>query len=486
MNAPLTSAEHALPPHSIEAEHGLIGGLLLDNSAWDKISDQIHEGDFYRDDHRRIFRHIKCAIEAGRPADVITVFESIERLNEVEQAGGLAYLVAIASATPSAANIRRYAELIGDYALRRRIATVGEEIAGSAIRAEGRDARSLLDAAEGRLLQLSDFAARNGGAGLQSINEGAQDYLVRLQEIQEGTASAGVSTGFADLDRLTCGLQPGDMIVVAGRPAMGKSALALNIAEHLGVELGKPVAIFSLEMGMDQVRQRLISAHANIPGECFSRPGGLTADQWDDIATVTDKLRTASIFIDEAGCLTPSELRCRARRLHREHGKLGLIIIDYIQMMDHGGQGRENRQQEITSISRSIKSLAKELQVPIIALSQLSRKVEERADKRPIMSDLRESGAIEQDADLILLMYREEYYNPDTTEKGVAEIIVGKHRNGPTGVVKLAFQGQFARFRSLARAREASQVRQTPASGRAMVRIADDFGLGPDPLGRRI
>ncbi|MBK8119307.1 MAG: replicative DNA helicase [Sulfuritalea sp.] len=435
-----------LPPHSIEAEQSLIGGLLIDNAAWDRIGDVVRETDFYRDDHRRIFRHIGKLIQQGRPADVVTVYESIEQSNEVDQTGGLGYLGEIANATPSAANIRRYGEIVRERAILRQLVTVGDEIAGNALNPAGRDVKTLLDDAEQRIFQIAEAGNRsnNGFVAIQPLLGEVVERMETLLARDSQSDITGVATGFVDLDRMTSGLQAGDMIVVAGRPSMGKTAFALNIAEHVGVDLRLPVAIFSLEMSGPQIATRFLSSVGRID-QSKLRTGRLTDDEWDRMTVALGKLHEAPIHIDETGAINSTDLRARARRLHRQFGKLGLIIIDYLQLMSANRDG-ENRATEISEISRSIKALAKELQVPIVALSQLSRKVEERTDKRPLMSDLRESGAIEQDADIILMMYREEYYKPDTQDKGTAEVIIGKHRNGPVGKVRLTFINEFAKF----------------------------------------
>ncbi|HQR03256.1 MAG: replicative DNA helicase [Proteobacteria bacterium] len=439
-----------LPPHSIEAEQSLIGGLLLDNSAWDRIGDKVGEGDFYRDDHRRIFGHIRKLVETSRPADVVTVFESIEKSNEVEQTGGLAYLAEIASNTPSAANIRRYAEIVHERAVLRKLVTVGDEIASSALNPAGREAKQLLDEAEQKVFEIAEAGARDshGFIAIPKVLGVVVDKIQQLYERHDSSDVTGIPTGFVDLDNLTSGLQPGDMIVVAGRPSMGKTAFALNIAEHVGIEARLPVAIFSLEMSGPQLAMRFLSSVGRLDAHKL-RTGKLGDEEWDKMSVALGKLHDASIYIDDTGAISPTDLRTRARRLHRQYGKLGLIVIDYIQLMNSSREG-ENRATEVSEISRSIKALAKELDVPIIALSQLSRKVEERNDKRPLMSDLRESGAIEQDADIIIMMYRDEYYNKESNEKGMAEVIVGKHRNGPTGMVRLSFLGEYTKFANAA------------------------------------
>jgi len=435
-----------LPPHSIEAEQSLIGGLLLDNTAWDRVGDAVSEADFYRDDHRRIFMHIRKLVETGRPADVVTVYESIEKSNEVEQTGGLSYLGEMANNTPSAANIRRYAEIVRERAVLRKLVTVGDEIAASALNPAGRDVKQLLDVAEQKVFEIAEAGSRST-QGFQAIRPILGQVVDRIQELYDRdnpSEITGTPTGFTDLDRMTSGLQPGDMVVIAGRPSMGKTAFALNIAEYVGVEMGLPVAIFSLEMSGPQLAMRFLSSVGRLD-QTRIRTGKLNDEEWDKMTVALGKLHDAPIHIDETGAINSSDLRARARRLHRQCGKLGLIVIDYLQLMSSNREG-ENRATEISEVSRSIKSLAKELQVPILALSQLSRKVEERNDKRPLMSDLRESGAIEQDADIIMMMYREEYYKPDTQDKGVAEVIIGKHRNGPTGTVKLTFLGEYTKF----------------------------------------
>jgi replicative DNA helicase len=439
-----------LPPHSIEAEQSMLGGLLLDNNAWDRIADVVAESDFYRDDHRRIFRHIGKLCQSGRPADVVTVFESIELSNETDQTGGLSYLAEIANATPSAANIRRYAEIVRERAVLRRLVTVGDEIAGSALNPAGRDVKSLLDDAERRIFEIAEAGARTsqGFVPIQPLVGEVVQQMEALLARDSQSDITGIATGFSDLDKMTSGLQPGDMIVVAGRPSMGKTAFALNIAQHVGVDLGLPVAIFSLEMSGPQLAMRFLSSVGRID-QTRLRTGRLTDDDWERLTMALGKLHEAPIHIDETGAINPTDLRARARRLYRQCGKLGLIVIDYLQLMTSARQN-ENRATELSEISRSVKALAKELQVPIIALSQLSRKVEERTDKRPLMSDLRESGAIEQDADIIIMMYREDYYKPDTPDKGTAEAIIGKHRNGPTGTVRLTFIGEYTKFQNYA------------------------------------
>jgi replicative DNA helicase len=444
---PTAPLETVLPPHSIESEQSVIGGLLLDNSSWERISDIVGEADFYRDDHRRIFRHIRQLIEAGKPADVVTVFATIEVSHEVEQTGGMGYLGEIANATPSAANISGYAEAVRDRAVRRKLIAAANSIAGRAY-GRGSDLQALLDSAEHDVFAIADQSA-NGRQSIVTMRESLADFTDHLQDLYDRDGPCGLETGFVDLDRQLLGLQPGDLVILAGRPSMGKTALALNIVEHAGVALKKPVFFASLEMTHRQLTGRLISAIGQIPGDVL-RTARLSDQDWDRATAAIGQIHDAPIYIDETGAIDALQLRSRARRLHRDVGGLGLVVVDYLQLMSSAGDGAETRASAIGEITRALKALAKELQVPVIALSQLSRKVEERNDKRPLMSDLRESGAIEQDADIILMMYREEYYKQDTPEKGIAEVIIGKHRNGPTGTVKLAFRGEFTQFKSLA------------------------------------
>jgi replicative DNA helicase len=444
------TAQVKLPPHSVEAEQALLGGLMLDNAAWDRVGDLVSEADFYRDDHRRIFRHISKLIGLGKPADVVTVFESIEKSDEVQASGGLAYLGEIANTTPSAANIRRYAEIVRERAVLRKLVTVGDEIAASALNPLGKDAKQLLDAAESRIFEIAEAGARHT-QGFVPIQPLLGKVVERIQELYDRDSQSditGVPTGFTDLDQKTSGLQPGDMIIIAGRPSMGKTAFALNIAEHVAVDLGLPVAIFSLEMPGTQLAMRMLCSVGRLDQHRV-RTGRLNDDEWQRLTYALGKLHEAPVHIDESGGINAIDLRARARRLYRQCGKLGLIVIDYLQLMSATKDG-ENRATEISEISRSIKSLAKELSVPVIALSQLNRQLEQRPNKRPVMSDLRESGAIEQDADLIFFLYRDEVYNPDSAEKGIAEVNIGKHRNGPTGTVRLTFLGEYTRFQNYA------------------------------------
>lgn len=435
-----------LPPHSVEAEQSVLGGLLLDNAAWDKIADLISESDFYRGDHRLIWRHISKLIEHSRPADVITVSESLESTKELDSIGGLAYLGALAQNTPSAANIRRYGEIVRERAVMRKLAQVGTDIADAAYNPMGKEAGQLLDEAESKVFAISEEGARGkqGFLDMPPLLTKVVERIDLLYNRDNPSDITGVPTGFTDLDKMTSGLQPGDLVIIAGRPSMGKTALAINMAEHAALEAGLPVGIFSMEMGATQLVMRMLGSVGKLDQHKV-RTGKLADEDWRKLTDAVGRLNEAPIHIDETPALNALELRARARRLHRQYGRMGLIVVDYIQLMSASSQG-ENRATEISEISRSLKALAKELNVPVIALSQLNRSLEQRPNKRPVMSDLRESGAIEQDADVILFIYRDEVYNPESAEKGMAEVIIGKQRNGPIGTVPLVFQGEYTRF----------------------------------------
>jgi replicative DNA helicase len=439
-----------LPPHSVEAEQSVLGGLLLDNSAWDKVADLIAESDFYRGDHRLIYRHISKLIGNSKPADVITVAEGLESTKELEGVGGLAYLGALAQNTPTAANVRRYAEIVRERAVMRKLAEVGTEIADTAYNPMGKEAGQLLDEAESKVFAISEEGARGkqGFMDMQPLLTQVVERIDMLYNRDNPSDVTGVPTGFTDLDRMTSGLQPGDLVIVAGRPSMGKTSLALNMAENVALDSGLPVGVFSMEMGAAQLVMRMLGSVGRLDQHKV-RTGRLADEDWRKLTDAVGRLNDAPIHIDETAALNSLELRARARRLHRQYGKLGLIVVDYLQLMSSSSQG-ENRATEISEISRGLKALAKELGVPVIALSQLNRSLEQRPNKRPVMSDLRESGAIEQDADLILFIYRDEVYNQDSPDKGKAEVIIGKQRNGPIGTVTLVFQGEYTRFANFA------------------------------------
>jgi replicative DNA helicase len=442
-----------MPPHSLEAEQSVLGGLLLANEAWDKIGDIVGVDDFYRHDHRQIYQHISRLIETSKPADVLTVAESLQQTGDLAGSGGIPYLHLLAESTPSAANIRLYAEIVRERSIMRRLARVGTEIADSAYQPAGRNARQLLDEAESRVFEIAE-SGHKSESGFLSMSHLLSEVMTRLDDLAKNpSAHTGVESGFKDLDDMTSGMHEGELIIVAGRPSMGKTAFALNIAEHVGLVTKLPVFIFSMEMGGTQLAIRLLSSVARVDQQKVRTGHRLEARDWDQLNTALAKLNEAPIQIDETPGLNALEVRARARRMHRQYGGAGLIIVDYLQLMSASSQG-ENRATEISEISRSLKALAKELKVPVIALSQLNRSVEQRDVKKPVMSDLRESGAIEQDADVILFLYRDEVYAKSEEEKdqlrGKAEVIVAKQRNGPIGTIPLTFRGQFTRFENAA------------------------------------
>jgi replicative DNA helicase len=444
-------AQLRIPPHSIEAESSVLGGLLLDNAAWDRVNDLLADGDFYRYEHRLVFAAVGSLINASKPADVITVFEQLQGLGKAEEIGGLGYLNSLAQYVPSASNIRRYAEIVRERSILRKLVSASDEISTNAFNPKGRPVAAILDEAEQKIFNIGEEGARTK-QGFQAMDSLVVALLDRVQEMADNPNDVtGVPTGFYDLDRMTAGFQAGDLVVLAARPSMGKTALAINIAEHVALNEGLPVAVFSMEMGAAQLAVRIVGSIGRID-QGHLRTGKLTDEEWPRLTEAIEKLRTISLHIDETAGLTSSELRANARRLSRQCGKLGLIVVDYLQLMSGSSSDGENRATELGEISRGLKMLAKELQCPVIALSQLNRSVEQRPDKRPMMSDLRESGAIEQDADIIMFIYRDEYYTKDACkEPGVAEVIIAKQRNGPTGVVKLAFLNNITKFESLAR-----------------------------------
>ena len=448
----------ALPPHSIEAEQSMLGGLLLENSAYERVADVLTDDDFYRHEHKLIYRAISTLINENRPADIITVQEVLERNDQLSHAGGFEYLLTLAQSTPSAANIRRYAEIVRERSIIRQLADIGTEIARNAYNPQGKSAEQLLDEAENQVFQIAESTAKSK-QGFLEMPDLLQQNIERIDALYQRdnpNEVTGIATGFTDLDKMTSGLQAGDLVIVAGRPSMGKTAFAINIAEHVAISGKLPVAVFSMEMGGAQLVMRMLSSVGRLD-QSVLKNGSLKDEHWERLNEAVAKLTDAPIFIDETAGLSALELRARARRLARRfNNRLGLIVIDYLQLMSGSGRS-DNRASELGEISRSLKALAKELQVPVIALSQLSRTVEQRTDKRPMMSDLRESGAIEQDADLIMFMFRDEYYTKEQSQfKGLAECIIGKHRNGPTGRVFLTFMGQFTRFENAAYIPEAA------------------------------
>jgi replicative DNA helicase len=436
-----------VPPHSIEAEQSVLGGLMLSASAWDQVADKIVEADFYREDHRLIFRAIHDLHESSRPCDAVTVSEWFESHGKTDQVDGGNYISQLANNTPSAANVAAYADIVREKSILRSLIDVGATITTSAFSSDGRESGTLLEEAERLVFAIADKGSRSR-SGFVSVRDTLGEAMSKIEELNafEGDIT-GISTGFLDFDRLTAGLQPSDLIIVAGRPAMGKTTFAMNIAEHAAIKHGKSVAVFSMEMASLQLVMRMFSSVGQIDQNRI-RTGTLDDLDWPKLTSAMNLLHKSEIYIDDTPALSPADLRARARRLKREHD-IELIVVDYLQLMSVP-DSKENRATEIAEISRSLKTIAKELNVPVIALSQLNRSLEQRPNKRPVMADLRESGAIEQDADLIVFIYRDVVYNPETAEKGKAEIIIGKHRNGSTGTVHLAFQGPWLRFVNMA------------------------------------
>ncbi len=436
-----------VPPHSIEAEQAVLGGVLLSEHGFEEVADRVSEEDFYREDHRLIYRAITALNDAGSPCDAITVTEWFEANGLIDRVDGGAYVAQLANSTPSAANVKAYADIVREKSILRALIDVGTRIAGSAYGSDGRNSKELLEEAERDIFGIADRGQR-AGQGFVAVKEVLTQAYRRIQELVDKDGEiTGIPTGFMDLDRKTAGMQDSDLVIVAGRPAMGKTTLAMNIAEAAAIKSKVPVAVFSMEMSSLQLVMRLFSSLGQIE-QGRLRTGKLDDLDWPKLTSAMNILGKSQIFIDETPALSPAELRARARRLKREHD-IGMVVIDYLQLMQVPGSN-ENRANEIAEISRSLKALAKELNVPVIALSQLNRSLEQRPNKRPIMADLRESGSIEQDADLILFIYRDEVYNPDSPDKGKAEIIIGKHRHGATGMLELMFQGPWLRFANLA------------------------------------
>lgn len=436
------------PPHSAEAEQAILGGLMLDNQVWDKISTRLCEDDFYRSEHRVLFRAIVDLARREQPFDVVTLLDALKSYNELDEAGGETYLFELANNTPSVANVGAYADIVREKSVQRQLIAIANEIADSSYNPLGRDVSELLDLAETKVFAIAEQTGGNDGP------ESIKTILVKAVEkidalYHSGNAITGLPTGLTDLDEMTSGLQPSDLIIVAGRPSMGKTTLVMNMAEQAAIESKKTVLVFSMEMPSDSLAMRMMSSLGRIDQHRI-RTGKLDDDDWPRVTSAVHMLSEAPLFIDDTPALSPAEMRARARRLAKEFGQLGLIVVDYLQLMKVPGFKADNRTAEISEISRSLKALAKELNVPVIALSQLNRSLEQRQDKRPVMSDLRESGAIEQDADLICFIYRDEVYNPESNDKGVAEIIIAKQRNGPIGKVRVAFLGKYTRFEDLA------------------------------------
>lgn len=439
-----TAAETKTPPHALQAEQAVLGALLQDNSAWERIADRLNEVDFYRLEHRLLFAAIRELAEAGQPFDVVTLADWLSQRQRLDGAGGLSYLASLAQNTPSASNIVTYADIVRERALLRELIRTASDVAQMAHFPKGQSSREILDKAEAQVFAIAERHARGGG-GFIAIKPILARAVQRIEQLNEqDNPITGVATGFDDFDQITSGLQPSDLVIVAGRPAMGKTSFAMNIVEHVILHTKRPAAVFSMEMSGEQLATRLLSSLGRVD-QSKVRTGRIAEDEWPRIASAIHLLSGAPLFIDDTPALTPTELRARARRLKREQRDLGLVMIDYLQLMQVAGGG-ESRANEISEISRSLKALARELHVPVLALSQLNRNLEQRPNKRPVMSDLRESGSIEQDADVIVFIYRDEVYNENSQDKGVAEIIIGKQRNGPTGTVRLTFLGQHTRF----------------------------------------
>ena len=432
-----------VPPHSIEAEQSVLGGLMLENRAWDKVADVVDEHDFYRQDHRLIFRSIAVLAESDKPLDIITLSEWLKDRSELENAGGLAYLGTLAKDTPSAANIRAYAEIVREKSVLRQLISIGSEISEDSFNAGERPSKELLDEAEKKIFEIAEQGNRQ--QDFKNIKSLLKQTLAHIDKLSKSDAKiTGAETGFTELDDMTSGLQKGDLIIVAGRPAMGKTTFSMNLAEFIAINDKKPVAIFSMEMPAEQLILRMFASIGRVPLNDI-RTGKIREEDWPRIGMAVKTFGETQLFIDDTAALSPTEIRAKCRRLARENGPLGVIVIDYIQLMQSGNKA-DNRAAEISEISRGLKQLAKEMECPVIALSQLNRSLEQRPNKRPIMSDLRESGAIEQDADIIMFIYRDEVYNEDTPDKGMAEVIIGKQRNGAIGKVRLTFTGKFTRF----------------------------------------
>ncbi|MEL0152829.1 MAG: replicative DNA helicase [Halieaceae bacterium] len=441
-------AKLKLQPQSIEAERSVIGALLISSDSWDGVAEVVAAADFYRPEHRAIFRQIALLVDRGEPVDVVTVSDRLLATGELDAAGGHTYLAELAEQTPTASNVRAYAKAVRERSVLRQLINAAQDIASAGFNPEGRSSEELVDEAERRIMQISESGQKAGGPqGMEGLLKGAIDRIEELYNT--GGDITGLTTGFIDLDRMTSGLQPSDLVIVAGRPSMGKTSFAMNLIENAALASDRPLMVFSMEMPAEQLVIRMLSSLGRID-QGRVRTGKLEQDDWPKLASATEKLKGTQVFIDDTPALTPTELRSRVRKLVREQGDLGMIMVDYLQLMRVAGSN-EGRTAEISEISRSLKAIAKEFKCPVVALSQLNRSLEQRPNKRPVNSDLRESGAIEQDADVIMFIYRDEVYNEDSPDKGVAEIIIGKQRNGPIGTCRLSFQGQFTRFENLAR-----------------------------------
>ena len=438
------TASLKIPPHSIEAELSVLGGLLINNSVWEHVSERVSEDDFYRKDHRMIFHAIAALDDEGQPYDVVTVAEWLENHQQLDDAGGLTFLASLAERTPGVSNVKAYADIVRKRSVLRQLIQATSKISETVYNPQGLNNEQILDSAEQAVFEIAEKVSK-GRRNYETIKDLLVGALDKIDELfHRDSPITGVATGYEDLDEKTAGLQPSDLIIIAGRPSMGKTALAINIAEHAVIKEKLAVVVFSMEMPGDSLAMRMMSSLGRIDQHKI-RTGKLKDEDWPRLTSAVEILKDARLFIDDTPALTPSEIRARCRRIYRENNGLDLVIIDYLQLMQVAGS-TENRATEISEISRSLKAMAKELKVPVIAISQLNRSLEQRPNKRPVMSDLRESGAIEQDADLIMFIYRDEVYNEDTMDKGKAEIIIAKQRNGPIGTVLLTFLGQYTRF----------------------------------------
>lgn len=436
-----------VPPNSVEAEQAVLGGLMINNDAWNDVAERVGQRDFFRKDHRQIFSVVTQLAEEDKPLDLVTVSQALQHLGQLEDVGGVPYLSELARNTPSAANIKAYADIVRERSILRQLISVSNGIAEESFHPKGKSSGAILDSAESAIFEIAE--QQNKGSGPQAIKTLLKKTVDRIDDLYKNKKSiTGVSTGFTELDKMTSGLQPADLVIVAGRPSMGKTTFAMNLCENVAIQNNKPVLVFSMEMPGDSLVMRMLSSLGRINQQAI-RTGRLDAEDWPRISSAISMLSEQQLFIDDTPALSPLEMRARARRVARDcGGELGAIMVDYLQLMQVPGS--ENRVGEISEISRNLKSLAKELNVPVLALSQLNRSLEQRPNKRPVMSDLRESGAIEQDADLIIFLYRDEVYNTESQEQGIAEIIIGKQRNGPVGTVRLSFRGEFTRFDDLA------------------------------------
>ena len=446
----------SIPPHSTEAEQAVLGGIMLSNQHWDGIAERVIAEDFYTFAHKAIFQTMEELMRNQTPIDLITLDQALKAKGISDSVGGFAYLADLSNNTPNAINILAYAEIVREKAILRELIAVGNRIAENSYSPKGKDIKMVLDEAESEVFAIAEkrSSSTEGPQNVLSVLESTIARIETLGKLENHNGVTGVTTGFVELDKKTAGLQPSDLIIVAARPSMGKTTFAMNLCENAAMASDKPVLVFSLEMPAEQIMMRMIASLARVDQTKIRTGQNLDETEWSKIASVFGMFKQKNnLYIDDSSGLTPTELRSRARRVYRENGGLSMIMVDYLQLM-RAPAFSDNRTLEIAEISRSLKALAKELEVPVIALSQLNRTLEQRADKRPVNSDLRESGSIEQDADLIMFIYRDEVYNDNSEDKGVAEIIIGKQRNGPIGRVRLAFNGQFSRFDNLAEQRE--------------------------------